>query len=150
MRAEAENTVAEIEKSLALLRQLMDWETAEHRLEEFNAMTEDFDTTFPEEAFAEYLRCFGDPASLSATCEDYRAGATIDIVHDAEDKDAVLDMPMLAITGSKGLVGNLYDVEAIGRERARDVEVLSLPAGHFIQEELPDQTAAALVEFLKD
>ncbi|MDU8945051.1 peptide chain release factor 2 [Ovoidimarina sediminis] len=41
MRAEAENTVAEIEKSLALLRQRMDWDTAEHRLEEFNAMTED-------------------------------------------------------------------------------------------------------------
>lgn len=43
MRAEAENTVAEIEKSLALLRQRMDWKTAEHRLEEFNAMTEDPD-----------------------------------------------------------------------------------------------------------
>jgi len=43
MRAEAENTVAEIEKSLALLRQRMDWDTAEHRLEEFNAMTEDPD-----------------------------------------------------------------------------------------------------------
>ncbi len=43
MRAEAENTVAEIEKSLELLAQRMDWETAEHRLEEFNAMTEDPD-----------------------------------------------------------------------------------------------------------
>ncbi len=41
MRADAENTVAEIEKSLALLRQRMDWGTAEHRLEEFNAMAED-------------------------------------------------------------------------------------------------------------
>ncbi|MEM0946654.1 MAG: peptide chain release factor 2 [Pseudomonadota bacterium] len=43
MRAEAENTVAEIEKSLELLAQRMDWDTAEHRLEEFNAMTEDPD-----------------------------------------------------------------------------------------------------------
>ena len=41
MRAETENAVAEIEKSLELLSQRMDWETAEHRLEEFNAMTED-------------------------------------------------------------------------------------------------------------
>ena len=41
MRAEAENTVAAIEKSLHLLRQRMDWETAPHRLEEFNAMIED-------------------------------------------------------------------------------------------------------------
>ncbi|NRA99703.1 MAG: peptide chain release factor 2 [Rhodobacteraceae bacterium] len=43
MRAEAENAVAAIEKSLDLLAQRMDWETAEHRLEEFNAMTEDPD-----------------------------------------------------------------------------------------------------------
>ena len=41
MRAETENAVAAIEKSLDLLAQRMDWETAEHRLEEFNAMTED-------------------------------------------------------------------------------------------------------------
>ncbi len=43
MRAEIENTAVEIEKSLALLRQRMDWETADHRLEEFNAMSEDPD-----------------------------------------------------------------------------------------------------------
>ncbi len=41
MRAEAENTVAAIEKSLDLLARRMDWDTAEHRLEEFNAMAED-------------------------------------------------------------------------------------------------------------
>ncbi len=41
MRADAENTVAAIEKSLTLLAQRLDWETAGHRLEEFNALTED-------------------------------------------------------------------------------------------------------------
>ena len=41
MRAETQNLVDEIEKSLALLRQRLDWETAPHRLEELNAMTED-------------------------------------------------------------------------------------------------------------
>ncbi|MEM1266755.1 MAG: peptide chain release factor 2 [Pseudomonadota bacterium] len=43
MRAETESHVAEIEKSLELLRQRLDWDTAEHRLEEFNAMSEDPD-----------------------------------------------------------------------------------------------------------
>ncbi len=43
MRAEAQNNVDAIEKSLALLRQRIGWDTAEHRLEEFNAMTEDPD-----------------------------------------------------------------------------------------------------------
>ena len=43
MRAETENLVAEIEKSLDLLRQRLDWDTAEHRLEEMNARAEDPD-----------------------------------------------------------------------------------------------------------
>ena len=41
MRAETQNIVAEIEKSLTLLGQRMDVETAQHRLEEFNARVED-------------------------------------------------------------------------------------------------------------
>ncbi|MBB5221145.1 peptide chain release factor 2 [Amaricoccus macauensis] len=41
MRAETERVVEDIEKSLGLLRQRLGWETAEHRLEELNAMTED-------------------------------------------------------------------------------------------------------------
>ncbi len=43
MRAEIENIVTEIRKSLDLLRQRMDWDTAQHRLEEFNALSEDPD-----------------------------------------------------------------------------------------------------------
>ena len=43
MRAEVQNTVEEIEKSLELLKQRLDWDTAGHRLEEFNARVEDPD-----------------------------------------------------------------------------------------------------------
>lgn len=43
MRADAQNTVVDIEKSLELLRQRLDWDTAEFRLEEFNARVEDPD-----------------------------------------------------------------------------------------------------------
>ena len=41
MRAEVQNTIADIQKSLELLRQRMDWDLAPHRLEEFNARVED-------------------------------------------------------------------------------------------------------------
>ena len=41
MRAEAQTLVSEIEKSLELLRQRLGWETARHRLEEFNARVEE-------------------------------------------------------------------------------------------------------------
>ena len=43
MRTDLQNTIAEIEKTLVLLGQRMDWETADHRLEEFNARVEDPD-----------------------------------------------------------------------------------------------------------
>jgi haloacetate dehalogenase len=39
------------------------------------------------EAVAEYVRCFKDPTTIHATCEDYRAGATIDIAHADETRD---------------------------------------------------------------
>jgi len=41
MRADTQNTVEAIEKSLQLLSKRIGMDTAEHRLEEFNAMTED-------------------------------------------------------------------------------------------------------------
>ena len=43
MRADLQNTIAEMKKSLVLLGQRMNWETADHRLEEFNARVEDPD-----------------------------------------------------------------------------------------------------------
>src|SRR5437867_13144896 len=40
---------------------------------------------FDAAALAEYERCFCDPETIHATCEDYRAAATIDLEHDAVD-----------------------------------------------------------------
>jgi haloacetate dehalogenase len=100
------------------------------------------------EAIAEYLRCFKDPATIHATCEDYRAGATIDITHAEETKDRKVTCPLLVLWGSNGTVGRLYDVMKIWREHATDVRGKALPAGHFLPEELPDQTLAELLAFL--
>jgi haloacetate dehalogenase len=98
------------------------------------------------EAVDEYVRCF-DAAAVHATCEDYRAGATIDLVHDAADADATLDCPVLALWSGPGL-GSHYDVEAIWRARAPDLVARPLDCGHFLAEERPDETAAALLELL--
>jgi haloacetate dehalogenase len=100
------------------------------------------------EAIAEYLRCFKDPATIHATCEDYRAGATIDITHAEETKDRKVACPLLVLWGSNGTVGRLYDVMKIWREHATDVHGKALPAGHFLPEEVPDQTLAELLAFL--
>lgn len=103
--------------------------------------------TFTEDAVAEYIRCFSDAACIAATCEDYRAAATIDLIHDEEDRGKRLEMPVLALWGDKGLVGRLYDVQRIWSEHAMVVEGVPLPAGHFLPEEVPDETANALKRF---
>jgi haloacetate dehalogenase len=97
--------------------------------------------------FAEYLRCYDNPATRHAICEDYRAAATIDLTHDAEDADKRIEIPLLAIWGGKGTVGALYDVLATWREKATRVEGRPFNCGHTLQEEVPDETIAELLTF---
>lgn len=99
------------------------------------------------EAFAEYLRCYSDPASRHAICEDYRAAATVDLQHDAADADKRIGAPLLAIWGGRGTVGALYDVLATWRDKAIHVEGGALDCGHTLQEELPDGTCDELEKF---
>jgi len=100
------------------------------------------------EAFAEYLRCFRDPATIHATCEDYRAAASIDLVHDDADMDRKVSCPMLALWGEKGVMHRMYDVVAVWRERAVNVSGKALPCGHFLAEEAPEETLTELQSFL--
>ena len=99
------------------------------------------------EAVAEYVRCFKDPATIHATCEDYRAGATIDIAHADETRDRKVACPLLVLWGERGVVGRQYDVMKIWKEHATDVRGKGLPAGHFLPEEVPDRTLAELLAF---
>jgi haloacetate dehalogenase len=99
-----------------------------------------------EEAVAEYRRCF-DAATIHATCEDYRAGATIDLEHDRADAEQTLACPTLVLWSATG-IGSAYDVHAIWRRRAPDLRGRALDCGHFLAEERPDETARELLAFL--
>ena len=103
--------------------------------------------TFAPAAYAEYLRCFADPATIAATCEDYRAAATIDLEHDAADAERRIEAPLLALWGERGLVGRSYDVLATWRDKAADVRGHALPTGHYLPEEAPEAVAQALAAF---
>ncbi len=106
------------------------------------------DDAFTEQAMAEYQRCFRDPATIHASCEDYRAAASIDLEHDRDDADNRIACPLLVLWGAKGLVGRRYDVLATWREKADDVTGQAIDCGHFLPEEKPEETLAALLAFL--
>jgi haloacetate dehalogenase len=101
------------------------------------------------EARAEYLRCFSDPATVHGVCEDYRASVSIDMEHDEADLDRKVACPLLALWGEQAPMHRLYDVLATWRERASNVSGKALPCGHFLPEELPEQTLAELQAFLR-
>ena len=101
-----------------------------------------------ETVFAEYLRCFSDPQTLHAMCEDYRAGASIDLQHDEADLSKTLACPTLVLWGVHGAMHRLFDVLDTWRQRAPDVQGKALPAGHWLPEECPQDVSTALLDFL--
>lgn len=100
-----------------------------------------------EEALREYARWFADPAAIHGSCEDYRAAAGIDLTHDAQDGAARIACPLLVLWGEHGAMHRLHDVLDTWRPMADDVRGRPLPAGHFLPEECPEATTAALEEF---
>ncbi len=106
------------------------------------------DDAFAPEALAEYKRCFGDPAAIQASCEDYRAAAGIDLDHDRADRDRKIAAPLLVLWGGRGVVGATYDVLATWREKAEYVHGRALDCGHFLPEEEPEETLKELLAFL--
>ena len=104
-----------------------------------------------EEAIEEYLRCYRNPATIHAACEDYRAAADIGLELDAADDAAgrKIAAPLLALWGAKGVVGQLYDVLATWSDKAVDVSGTALDCGHLLPEEAPEATLAALLTFFR-
>jgi haloacetate dehalogenase len=107
--------------------------------------------TFAPEALAEYERCF-DAATIHASCEDYRASASIDLVHDEADLDEARKVlcPLLALWGGQGVMERIYDVEAVWREYASHARGKPIDAGHFLAEERPAETTQELTTFLQE
>ena len=99
------------------------------------------------DAFDEYLRCFSNPDTIHASCEDYRASASIDLEHDAADVGLKLDIPLLVLWGATAMVGNKYDMLCAWQEVATDVTGFAVPGGHYLPEESPDETYQALLDF---
>ena len=102
-------------------------------------------------ALAEYERCFSSPEAIHGACEDYRAAAGIDLEHDRASRAAgqriVCDT--LVLWASRGVVERLFKpLELWQAQCAGTVTGKAMPAGHFLPEELPEETAAAVLGML--
>lgn len=103
-------------------------------------------SVFDKKAIDEYVRCF-DKDSIHATCEDYRAGASIDMSDDEKDRNRKIYTPLLVLWGEKGFVNRTYDVLNVWKEYALDLSGEALDCGHFLPEEKPKEVSQKLKEF---
>ena len=107
---------------------------------------------FGKEALEEYKRCFRNPETIRAICDDYRACAGIDFEMDTVDFDAGkrIACPALILWGATGSVGRNSRPTAgeIWTNYATDIRgAKGLPCGHYLSEEAPEETYQALREF---
>ena len=96
-----------------------------------------------------YYQASSHPDNIHGMCEDYRAGASIDLEHDAADLSTKIACPVRVLWAEKGAMGRLYDVMAIWRDRATTVTGRSLPGGHNLQEDVPDMVIAEIQSLVR-
>ena len=108
-------------------------------------------TAFTAEAMAEYIRCFSNPETIRATCDCYRAGATIDCDIDARSREEgdQITCPTLMLWGDRDGAMNGERQMDVWRRWATDVKGQGVPGGHFCPEEAPGETLQALLGFFR-
>jgi haloacetate dehalogenase len=106
---------------------------------------------FSDALIAEYLRTFGTPEGIHATCEDYRAGATVDLANDRADVAAgrKIACPTLILWGARSVVGKMFQPLETWRDLVSSPIGEAIDCGHFIPEEKPDETLHALRGFFR-
>jgi haloacetate dehalogenase len=106
-------------------------------------------TSFGDSALASYRAAVADAARVHAMCEDYRAGATIDVEDDETDfaTGRRIAAPLLALWGEAGIPAAGANPLDIWRRWASDARGAGLPGGHFLPEEAPEATLTALLDF---
>lgn len=106
---------------------------------------------FDPRALAEYVRCLELPGTAHGLCEDYRASATIDLVHDQLDIDKknFLQQAVLVLWGEQGVVNQCFEPLKEWSKLAVNVKGHALPCGHYIPEEAPELLLNQVQSFLE-
>ena len=106
---------------------------------------------FDPRALAEYVRCLELPGTAHGLCEDYRASASIDLVHDQLDIDKknFLQQAVLVLWGEQGVVNQCFEPLKEWSKLAVNVKGHALPCGHYIPEEAPELLLNQVQSFLE-
>ena len=96
----------------------------------------------------EYLKSFKQFKRIHASCEDYRASATIDLEHDRKDKEKKLNIPIQVLWGKNGVIGKQFKPIRIWQKYTNmKVSGTAINSGHFIPEQNPKETIKQLKKF---
>ncbi len=104
-------------------------------------------TPFTPAALDAYLTAFDAPEAIAASCEDYRAAATVDIEHDDLDGGRKVTCPVRVLWGAQGVIESHFDCLELWRERAEVVDGRALPGGHYLAEERPGEVVDEALDF---
>ena len=95
-----------------------------------------------------YFKAFKQSKRIHATCEDYRASATIDLEHDKKDRNRLLNIPIQILWGKKGVIGKQFKPIKIWQKYSnKKVLGIEINSGHFIPEQNPKETIKQLKKF---
>jgi haloacetate dehalogenase len=117
------------------------------------AKTEQGLSFFDPAALKDFMRCFRNPETIHAICEDYRAGAGVDLEMDDLDFKAgrKIECPVLLLWGATGGVGRNHKSTEIWPRYAADIRgAKALLSGHYVNEEAPEETYSELRAFFRD
>ena len=106
--------------------------------------------SFSDTIMAHYIAAFSKAEAIHASCEDYRAAASIDLEHARADIAAgrQIACPLLSLWGTQGFAAQSYDLLATWRAVSSHVVAgQGFDCGHFVPEEKPAETLAAFCRF---
>ena len=106
---------------------------------------------FEEKALNTYCAQAHIPKQLKAMCDDYRAGENVDVDHDTTDRKAgrKIAAPTLVLWGGSGIAAGAATPLDTWRDWCEHVKGEAIESGHFIPEENPTATIAALEGFFR-
>ncbi|GGB52459.1 haloacetate dehalogenase [Roseibium aquae] len=108
-------------------------------------------TAFAPSALDHYRTAFRAPGRIAASCEDYRAGAGIDVEHDAQDRASgnKIEAPLRVLWGTTGIAQSGDTPLSAWKNWASDCSGTGLTGGHFLPEENPNDVITDLLTFFR-